>query len=239
MTDEVQPIDQGQVTDAEVTNQEPALEQQQPETKEPQAQDDKSEPSEAEKDFRRMQRRLEKAQRNNYKLHAELEQLRQSAPRQEHTEQTQQPSEEQIRELARKQVEVERLNARCDDIVAEGMKKFKGFDNAVKVIQEEAPLFDGKGAPTALLEAVLDADKPAELLHYLGSNPDLAAELADLSPIRQAKRIALIEKEMAQPPKPSGAPKPLEVVKQASSVKKDPSQMTDAEYAKWRQSGRK
>lgn len=230
------PIDQGQVTDAEVTNQDPALEQQQPETQEPQAQDDKSEPSEAEKEFRRMQRRLEKAQRNNYKLHAELEQLR-SQPRQEQTEH-EQPTEDRIRQEAKRMVEIERINARCDDIVAEGVKKFKGFDNSVKAIQEEAPLFDQRGAPTALLEAVLDADKPAELLHYLGSNPDLAAELADLSPVRQAKRIGQIELEMREAKKPSGAPKPLEPVKQASSVKKSPAEMSDAEYAKWRKSGR-
>lgn len=231
MTDAVQPIDGGQAIDAEVTNQEPALETQPNEPETPQAEAEKPEPSEAEKEFRRMQRRLEKAQRNNYKLHAELEQLR-SQPRQEQPD----PSEPQpdIRELARKQVEIERLNARCDDIVADGSKKFKDFGQAVKAIQEEAPLFDQRGAPTALLEAVMDSEKPAELLHYLGSNPDIAAELADLSPIRQAKRIGQIERDMKEAKKPSAAPKPLEPVKQAASAVKELAQLDYNDFVKRR-----
>lgn len=230
MTDEVQPIVEGQVSDAEVTSQEPALEAT-TEAQEPQA-EQKAEPSEAEKEFRRMQRRLEKAQRNNYKLHAELEQIRQSQPRQEEHESSEKQPD--IRELARRQVELERINARCDDIVAEGVKKFKGFDQSIKAIAEEAPLFDRSGAPTALLEAVLDSERPAELLHYLGSNPDLTAELADLSPIRQAKRIGQIERDMREAKKPSGAPKPLEPVKQSAAVPKELSQMSYEEFVKRR-----
>jgi hypothetical protein len=86
------------------------------------------------------------------------------------------------------------------------------------------------------MQVVMEAEAPAAVLHYLGTNPDLAADLADLSPTQLARRLDRIEREMADAGKASvsSAPRPLTPVKASGSATKDPSQMTDAEYRAWR-----
>jgi hypothetical protein len=83
---------------------------------------------------------------------------------------------------------------------------------------------------------VLAADDPATVLHAIGSDPDLAEELAGMSPIQQARRIARLEAtlDVPKPASKSNAPKPLEPVKGATGATKDPSLMSDAEFSAWR-----
>lgn len=115
---------------------------------------------------------------------------------------------------------------------SEGMKSFgDAFRQSVAaVIDEAGDLIDKRGLPTALGEAVLDSDKPAELLHYLGQNPDIAESLNGLSPARLGRRIEAIERDM-KTAKVSKAPAPLTpVTAKGAPVAKSESAMTDAEW---------
>ena len=86
------------------------------------------------------------------------------------------------------------------------------------------------------MEVVLEvADKPTELLYYLGKNPDIAADLTELSPTRLAKKLDRIERDLVESSKPvtSKAPKPLETVKSQASSGPRPDGSYD-DFLKWR-----
>jgi len=118
--------------------------------------------------------------------------------------------------LAREIARIEKVTDKANTIAKDGAARFDDFKAALQVVAREAgPLFDQVGRPTGLGEACLSADDPAAVLHHIGSDPDLAAELADLTPIQQARRIAKLETELSKPKEPirSNAPKPISPVK--------------------------
>lgn len=140
--------------------------------------------------------------------------------------------------LAKEIAKIERITERSNAIAGEGAKRFGDqFGNAVKMLTREAgSMFDTYGRPTGLGEAVLSADDPAAVINALGSDPDLAAEFADLSAVQQARRIARLEIELSKAPeiKHSNAPKPITPARGAASTEKSPAEMSDAEFAAWR-----
>jgi hypothetical protein len=87
------------------------------------------------------------------------------------------------------------------------------------------------------MEVVLESDKPEALLYHLGKNPDLAAELTDLSPTQLARKLDRIERDMASAlkPKSSNAPKPLEPVKGVASDSELGPNLSDAEWMRRRE----
>ncbi len=62
-----------------------------------------------------------------------------------------------------------------------------------------------------MAEFIADSDIGAELAYHLGKHPRLAAQIADLSPIKAARELTRIESELASKPKatPSRAPEPI------------------------------
>ena len=237
MTEETQVAAETQ-NPAELTNEAPEVVT--PEV-DPTQQTSETPEDEAAKSLKRMQRRIDKRTADVYRERAEKEQLAQRItelesrlqPQQEPAidpKQLQSEVQKQAREIARLQV----VNEKCNAIAAQGKKEFPDFDAALSGLAAEAgALFDARGRPLPLMDVILEADAPAKLLHYLGTNPDVAAELADLTPTQLARRLDRIEREMTSKPKTSNAPKPLEPVK-GHAGSKDPSQMTDAEFAAWR-----
>lgn len=200
----------------------------------------KPEPTEAEREARAKQRRIDRMTRETYRLRAENEQLRQSQGRQPVDEQetlTAEDVERRADEKARAMTETQRVNDRCNEIAKQGAKEFKGeFDKALAEVGSITPLFDAKGKPQPLMQAILETDEPHKVLHYLGTNPDVAEELADMSPLRAARKLGQIERDMAAKPesKPSSAPKPLQPVKAAAAGgSPDPSKDPEG-WAKWR-----
>lgn len=195
----------------------PDVETQQQDTK---AEASDSKEDDAEKAKRAMQRRIDKRTADLYRERAEKEQLaREVAELRGHTgaapeQQAQQgidPGE--VERRAREIAALDKINDKANSIAQDGEKRFAGeFRAALATVTAEAgPLFDQKGKPTAVGEAILDADDPAGLLHYLHTNADLAAELDGLSPAQLGRRIGRIEAQMASkpPPKPvSRAPDP-------------------------------
>lgn len=194
---------------------------------ETQAQDPQAESAEPESKEQRalkaLERRLGKRTADVYRERAQREQLETRLRELEQRLNPQQPEQPQqvdpnlietkAREIAQKALVTEKSNT----VYQTGKKEFPDFDAALEtVIQEAGPLIDRSGLPTALGQVVLEADNPAAVLNYLGKNPDVASELADLSPTQLARRMVSIEAKATAKPQTSSAPKPLSPVKPAA-----------------------
>jgi hypothetical protein len=182
------------------------------------------------KTIRALQRRIDRltagkgaASREAELLREQLAQVQQK-PGQDDEPKAIDPSE--IDRLASEKAKVlhqqQTIATRSAAVITAG-KKLPGFDAAVNAVAEEVPFTDRKGAPTPFIEAVLDTDEPAKVLHWLGNNPDEAAQFANLSPVQIGRRLAKIEERISREAKAntSGAPKPLEAVKGAGGGSKD------------------
>ena len=173
----------------------------------------------ADKASKALQRRIDRLTREKYQLRAENDQLR--TPRQVDEDHPLNEADVETRahQLARDITEREKFTSHCNDVFDKGQKASKKFTESMQEFAEEVgPVFDKNGNPSTVMAAILDADEPHKLIIYLAGKPDLSAELADLSPSRQIRRIAQIEKEMGEDkPKPSTAPKPAQPVKGGGS----------------------
>ncbi len=226
-----------------------------PEAVTPDATDGAEKPAEPAKtpeqiEVERLRRALTKRDRAQGKMHGELEQLR----REREQWQARQPApedaapekqdlravvEREAMTLAEQIAERREFDAKCNTVAESGKKEFTDFSDALNTLIEEAgPLVTTKG-PTPLGDAILDSDSPAKLIHYLGKHPEIAAELDGLTTARIGRKLALIEQEMAAKPKTSAAPKPIEpLAGKASASLTYSKDMTDKQYAKWRESQR-
>lgn len=93
-------------------------------------------------------------------------------------------------------------------------KKMEGFDDAVASLDSEVTLTRKVGnyvMPTPFMQAILDSDKPAQLVKYLGENVDEALELQKLSPSQLGRRLGKLEDRllMESKAKPDIPAKPL------------------------------
>lgn len=202
--------------------------------------------NDADKSLRRMQRRVDRVTAARYQAEARAQQLeeqlaryQQQAQPEEGERQSIDPArmDEIVSQKAREIARVEQVAERSNKAFESGVKSFgEAFKASVAaVIDEAGPLIDPKGLPTSLGEAILDSDEPAKLLHYLGQNPDAAESLRGLTAAQLGRRIERIEASMKQPgTTPSKAPKPLEPIKGRGEVSKDPTEMSDKEFAAWR-----
>jgi hypothetical protein len=197
------------------------------------------------------QRRITKLERNNARLHMEREQLARdlAAARQGQQQTTEQPQGEGGQQITREDFErvtrdraaqmrqAEKLGESVDGMIERGRSGIDGFDAKVLALAEELPLYDMRtNSPTPALLALVECDAPEKVIAYLGENPDVAAELADLSPTRLARRLAQIEQQVAKPQSrlPSSAPKPLEPVKPAAASSVPDPAKDPAGWRKWR-----
>ena len=196
----------------------------------------------ADKALKRMQRRIDKRTADVYRTRAENEQLKQKLAELETKSgkaEVQEPQSTDPVVLAKQIAKVARFTEKANTLVAEGTSKHKDYMDALKDLSSEVGDFvKPNGLPSQFMEAVLEvADKPTELLYHLGKNPDLAADLADLSPYQLAKRLDRIERGLneKQTPKISNAPKPLEPVKARSSDSDLGPGLSDAEWIRRRE----
>lgn len=89
-----------------------------------------------------------------------------------------------------------------------------------------------------VLESILDSDQGPALAYHLAKNPDVAAQLNDMTPLQAAREIGRLEAQLAQPkadPTPekrtTKAPAPINPVRGGNGqFQKSAEQMTDAEW---------
>lgn len=235
----VPPAEETQNPSAELTQDNPEVVA--PETVEtegaPPQEPESSPEDDKEKALKRMQRRIDRRTADLYQTRAEAEQLRQRLAQLEQPPEEGTPRQADPHHLAREIASVERFTEKCNAVAKDGAKKFTDFDASLKSLAAETgPLFDAHGRPGDLMKVVMESDAPDALLYHLGKNPDVAADLVDLTPTQLARRLDRFEREMTQAAKPkvSSAPKPLKPVAGGGASVKDPSQMTDAEFRAWR-----
>lgn len=83
------------------------------------------------------------------------------------------------------------------------------------------------------------SDVGPQMTYHLAKNPDVALEIAQLSDAQAVRRMVILEAEMKasriKPKMVSEAPPPPPKIPAGDpAIEKDPSEMTDAEFAKWR-----
>lgn len=116
---------------------------------------------------------------------------------------------ERAKEIAR----VNEFNKACNNIVEIGKRDYKEeWDAAVQNLNMVGAL--GKDVPTTFLENAIELRDPHKVLHYLGTNIEEGARIAQLPPTRMAMELARVEAALGNPPvepKPpvSKAPAPV------------------------------
>jgi hypothetical protein len=192
--------------------------------------------AEAEASAKKLERELKKAHRVNSRLHQELSSKRDLPERTEESEQAR-----SVEELAEYKSQVREYARVANQLVADGAKHFGGEIKYLEALdelkREVGGLITSNGLPTPFMSTLIEvADKPSDLLVHLAKNPDIAESLVDLSPLKLAKKLDRIEREMADSSKPksSAAPKPLEPVKPIAKGQKNPEDMTFDEFTAWR-----
>lgn len=171
------------------------------------------------KTIAKMERRISTLTARTAQERAEKELLRQQleqvkAKPAEEAEPEAQKTHKTALELAREMRDAERVTEKANRVASEGKKEFPDFMDRVGELQAAlGPQFDRSGRPTPLMDAILESDAPAKVLHHIASDLDLAAELAAMSPHRMTRRLVQLESELTDKPKTSRAPEPLKPVK--------------------------
>lgn len=213
----------------------------------------KPEKTAEQKELEYLRRKATKADRVGARLHQELQAERQrvaayEARQPQDPQAKPQPAQVDPYELAREIASLEKITEKSNDVAKQGKTRFADFGTALStVIDEAGPLIHGEGRlqghPTPLGEAILDAEDPPALLHFLGSNPALAEELDGLSPTQLGRRIERFEAQMkARPTKPvSQAPAPIKPIaggSAATNVDLDKADMATYKAARAKQGAR-
>lgn len=185
----------------------------------------------------KIQKRIDKAIYEKHQARREAEQARREIEelraRIDSGEQ-QQAAPDDIHALVRQ--EAARLKAEdsfndaCNNTYDAGVKEFgQDFDKAMQNLSLV-------GMSRDFLELVSEADHGARILAHLGGDLDEAERIASLSPVKMARELTKLDIKLgSQKTKPvSKAPAPITPVSGKSGGSKNPAEMTDAEYAKWR-----
>ena len=107
------------------------------------------------------------------------------------------------RPSSQQQQQAKSLAQKTESIYAEA-EKLPGFDRDA---------FDELPLTRSIVEALIDSDAAAKLMHHLAANPAEVERIAKLSPARQAAEIGKLEtKVTAAPPKTSNNPDPIKGV---------------------------
>ena len=134
---------------------------------------------------------------------------------------------EQERQQQAQQSHEEKLRSNISKTAA----KYDDFEDVVT--NPEVPI------TFAMRDAIGESEIGGDIAYHLGTNVQEAARIASLSPVAQVKAILALEAKLNAPKKvTTDAPAPIVPNAGKGKVAKDPGQMTDAEYAKWRRSGK-
>lgn len=130
------------------------------------------------------------------------------------------------REATERTKTVESWNKRVEKATAE-MPDFEEV-----IASSEVPMTE------PMQQAIMESDVGPKLAYYLANNPDEARDIARMSPIGAIRTLGRIEERLSKPAekKPTSAPAPLTPISGSAKVSKDPSEMSQAEFEKWRKS---
>lgn len=208
-----------------------------------------------------VQKRIDRLTRDKYRLQAELDvarrQPQQAQPRSPAANANGAPKPEQFRtyeeflearaewkaeqkvsavlgefqEHTRRQsaeAEQGRLAQTWEERVGKALEMYDDFEEVA--LSPDLPISE------AMMAALVRTEKGPDVAYYLGKHRDVAAQLSTLDPYSAALRIGEIAATLSRPApkKTTNAPEPINPVGARASTSKDPSTMTDAEFAAWR-----
>jgi hypothetical protein len=162
---------------------------------------------------------------------AEARELREQLARVQQGEQTTGVPVTAVQEAARQMLAEQKFNESCNKVYEAGVSEFPNFQAALANLQLV-------GVNREFLELTASSDAGAKLIHHLGTDLDEAARIVSLPPLQMARELTKLELKLGQTKaKPvSNAPAPITPIAGVKASSKDPSEMTDAEFAKWRRS---
>ncbi len=130
--------------------------------------------------------------------------------------------------------------------------KASTWQQRAEAVKAELPDFDQvmrtSTAPMtqAMAEAIRESEAGPKVAYHLAQNPEVAARLAQLSPLAAAREIGKLEASLstAAAPAPAAkkitsAPTPPTPVGSGRSTTGDPGKMSQADYMEWRKSALK
>jgi len=115
-------------------------------------------------------------------------------------------------------------------------------EKADKAIEKYPDFYEVTANPNVpinehMVDFITESDMGADVAYFLGKNPHKAALIAQMSPVKAVLALKGIETELATKPttKPSNAPAPINPIgANKATVTKDPGEMNQAEFNKWR-----
>lgn len=148
--------------------------------------------------------------------------------KQNRTREDTQRADQERRDTVKRDFDVRQVKARGE---------IKDYDTVTS--DAVAMLGDNYGA----IEAIVENKYGPEVLYHLGKNPELAADIGDLSPSAAAAEIgrivAKLESAMPKTRKVTQAPQPTSPVtgQEAGAVTEDPGKLDDKAYRSFREAG--
>jgi hypothetical protein len=124
-----------------------------------------------------------------------------------------------------KRTELEELHAKASERLEAARGKYEDFDEALGSRSELSEYMS---------EFILRTDDGMDVAYYLAKNPQESARIARMDDFNASLALADVRSKIKAPVKKSNAPPPINPVKGAAKGEKDPSEMTDAEFAAWR-----
>lgn len=126
------------------------------------------------------------------------------------------------------QAESTRLQRQWESRIETAMEAYDDFEEVA--LAADVPITD------SMMQAILRAEKGADVAYYLGKNRSEAEKIARMDPFSQAIAIGRLEATIAQPAakKTTAAPPPIIPVGARASASKDPEKMPMNEWLAWR-----
>lgn len=151
---------------------------------------------------------------------------------------------ERAAELAAEKLEAKRSEKESERTRKDRLAKFKEYESKFKVdIDDYEDVAHYARIDNHVAELIMDMEDGPAIAYHLGKNPDVATRLNALPENRVAIELGRIgarlanEREQAKAKPVSKAPPPPPKIDATEpAIEKDPTQMTDKEFAKWRKS---
>lgn len=147
----------------------------------------------------------------------------------------QQPNiDELVEKRAAEKAQHQAIAERGQSVSKVGAEHYPDFQSAVVTL-------DALGISQDSVESILGMDDAHKVIYALGKNPEEASRILSLPPVQQGRELERLALKAAQPaPKAvSKAPAPITPIDSSSTVESDPSKMSMAEWAKWREKNSK
>ena len=147
----------------------------------------------------------------------------------------QQPNiDELVERRAAEKAQHQAIAERGQSVSKVGAEHYPDFQSAVVTL-------DALGISQDSVESILGMDDAHKVIYALGKNPEEASRILSLPPVQQGRELERLALKAAQPaPKAvSKAPAPITTIDGSTKVETDPSKMSMAEWAKWREKNSK